>query len=128
MAMIQKKLNGDNLEDVSIISKGVNIEGKLKSEGNVRIDGIIRGDVLVSGNLTLGETSEVTGEVKAENITLSGKVTGTVTANEKIVLEGKGVLKGDLIAKVLVVEPGALFDGKCTMTKEPEIQFKEVNL
>jgi cytoskeletal protein CcmA (bactofilin family) len=127
MAMIQKKLNGDTLEDVSIISKGVNIEGKLKSEGNVRIDGIIRGDVLVSGNLTLGETSEITGELKAENITLSGRVTGTVTANEKIVLEARGVLKGDLIAKVLVVEPGALFDGKCTMTKEPEIQFKEVN-
>jgi cytoskeletal protein CcmA (bactofilin family) len=128
MAMIQKKSNGDTLEDVSIISKGVNIEGKLNSEGNVRIDGIIRGDVLVSGNLTLGETSEITGEVKAENITLSGKVIGTVTANEKIVLEGKGVLKGDLIAKVLVVEPGGLFDGKCTMTKEPKTQFKEVNL
>ncbi|MCX6149397.1 MAG: polymer-forming cytoskeletal protein [Ignavibacteriales bacterium] len=121
MAMIQKKSNGDYLEDVSIISKGVNIEGKLKSDGNVRIDGIIRGDVLVQGNLTLGETSEVTGEIKAENITLSGKIIGTVSANEKLVLEAKAVLKGDMIAKILVVEPGARFDGKCSMTNETEV-------
>jgi cytoskeletal protein CcmA (bactofilin family) len=118
MAMIQKKINGDSMEDVSIISKGVNIEGKLKSEGNVRIDGIIRGDVLVQGNLTLGETSDVTGDIKAENITLSGKINGTVSANEKVVLEARAILKGDLIAKILVVEPGAHFDGKCTMTNE----------
>jgi cytoskeletal protein CcmA (bactofilin family) len=118
MAMLQKKINGDSMEDVSIISKGVNIEGKLKSEGNVRIDGIIQGDVLVQGNLTLGEMSEVTGDIKAENITLSGKITGTVSVNEKIVLESKAILKGDIIAKVLVIEPGARFNGKCSMTNE----------
>jgi cytoskeletal protein CcmA (bactofilin family) len=46
---------------------------------------------------------------------------GTVTAVEKIVLESKSVLKGDLIAKVLVVEPGAVFDGKCSMSSEPTL-------
>ncbi len=122
MAIIQKKNNGDSLEDVSIISKGVNIEGKLKSDGNVRIDGIIKGNVSVHGNLTLGETAEITGDVKAENITLCGKILGTVTANDKIVLENKSILKGDLISKVLVVEPGALFDGKCSMSSEPVVQ------
>ncbi len=121
MAIVQKKMNGDSLEDVSIISKGVNIEGKLSSDGNVRIDGIIKGNVSVRGNLTLGETAEISGDVKAENITHCGKIIGTVTAIEKIVLESKSVLKGDLIAKVLVVEPGALFDGKCSMSSEPTL-------
>lgn len=118
MALVQKKVNGDSLEDVSIISKGVNIEGKLTSDGNVRIDGSIKGNVSVHGNLTLGETAEINGDVKAENITQCGKIFGTVTAVEKIVLESKSLLKGDLIAKILVVEPGALFDGKCSMSSE----------
>jgi len=117
--MITKKQNG-SFEDVSIISKGVLIEGKIKSEGNIRIDGVITGDLDVQGNLTLGETAEINGEVKAENITLSGRIVGFVNAQEKLVLEAKSVLKGDVAAKILVVEPGARFDGKCTMTNQHE--------
>lgn len=120
--MISKKPNG-SFEDVSIISKGVVIEGKIKSEGNIRIDGVITGDLDVQGNLTLGETAEINGEVKAENITLSGRIVGFVIAQEKLVLEAKSVLKGDVSAKILVVEPGARFDGKCTMTNEEVVDI-----
>ncbi|MGE5400869.1 MAG: bactofilin family protein [Ignavibacteriales bacterium] len=115
MSIVQKKNTSGSIEDVSIISRGVNIEGKLISQGNVRIDGIVNGDVSVSGNLTLGESAEIRGEVKAENITLSGKITGSVNAAEKLILESRSSLKGDLAARILVVEPGAFFDGKCTM-------------
>ncbi|MGE5682129.1 MAG: bactofilin family protein [Bacillota bacterium] len=114
--MLQKKSSNGSLEDVSIISKGVNIEGKFKSEGSVRIDGIVNGDVFVEGNLTLGETAEIKGEVKAENITLSGKIFGQVSATDKLVMESKSILKGDLSAKILVIEPGAFFEGKCLMS------------
>ncbi len=122
-----QKRSGAGIDEVSIISNGVIIEGILKSNGNVRIDGIIKGDVDVAGNLTLGESAEVNGEVKAENITLSGKVTGSLKANEKIVLEAKCMLNGDLFAKILVVEPGAKFDGKCNMVsvKENKIEPKK---
>ncbi|MDP4175749.1 MAG: polymer-forming cytoskeletal protein [Bacteroidota bacterium] len=116
--MLNKKSSNGSLQDVSIISKGVNIEGKFKSEGSVRIDGIVNGDVIVGGNLTVGETAEVTGEVKAENITLCGKIFGQVFASDKLVMESKSYLKGDLCAKILVVEPGAFFDGKCQMTSD----------
>ena len=115
MGLVQRRTSGGPMEEVSIISKGVNIEGKFVSQGNVRIDGIVNGDIFVSGNLTLGESSEVHGEVRAENLTLSGKVTGAVSVAEKVILEARSYLKGDLIARILVVEPGAFFDGKCTM-------------
>lgn len=118
--MINKKPGG-SFEDVSIISKGVIIEGKIKSEGNIRIDGVVTGDLDVQGNLTLGETAEINGEVKAENITLSGRIVGFVTAQEKLVLESKSVLKGDVTSKILVIEPGARFDGKCTMSLQGEV-------
>lgn len=117
MGLVQRKTNGGSIEEVSIISKGVNLEGKFVSQGNVRIDGIVNGDIFVTGNLTLGESSEVHGEVRAENLTLSGKVTGSVTVSEKVILESRSYLKGDLVARILVVEPGAFFDGKCTMAE-----------
>lgn len=102
-------------EDVSIISSGVRIEGNLFSEGNVRIDGKIIGNVNIDGNLTVGESSELHGEVKATNVTMSGKLFGKIDATEKLKLESKAVLKGDLIAKFLIIEEGAFFEGSSKM-------------
>jgi cytoskeletal protein CcmA (bactofilin family) len=117
VGLVQRKSTGASIEEVSIISKGVNLEGKFVSPGNVRIDGTVKGDIFVTGNLTLGESSEVNGEVRAENLTLSGKITGSVSVAEKVILEAKSYLKGDLVARILVVEPGAFFDGKCSMAE-----------
>lgn len=105
--------------EVSILSSGVRIEGKFYSEGNVRVDGKIMGDVIVNGNLTLGESSKVTGTIKARNITMSGSLHGNVNATEKVILESKSVLKGDLVAKILVIEEGAKFDGQSKMGDIP---------
>jgi len=106
--------------DVSILSSGVRIEGKFYSNGNVRIDGRVIGDISVDGNLTIGETAVINGEVKAQNITLSGKLDGIVTGMDKLIIEGKAVLKGDLSAKVLVIQEGAVFDGRSTMSTGKE--------
>ena len=113
---MSKRENGYS-EDVSILSDGVNIEGKITSNGNVRIDGKVIGDVEVKGNLTLGTSSEVKGQVKAKNMSVSGKVEGTLSIEEKLTLESSSKIKGDIIAKVLVIEEGAKFDGKSSMTQ-----------
>lgn len=114
-----------NAEDVSIISSGVKIEGNLFSLGNVRIDGTVFGNVTVNGNLTIGDSSELNGEIKANNITMSGKIIGKVNAQEKLKLESKSVLKGDLITKYLVVEEGALFEGHSQMNHTDSSDSKE---
>ena len=104
-----------NAEDVSILSSGVKIEGKLFSDGNVRIDGTLTGDVTVNGNLTLGDSAQLKGNIKANNVSVSGKVEGTIIASDKLILESKSALKGDLITKILVIEEGAKFDGNSSM-------------
>jgi len=112
-------------EDVSILSGGVKIEGNFFSEGNVRIDGIIKGNVTVTGGVTLGERSVVEGEVKAKNITLSGRIEGRVIAQERVKLDQKSVLKGDLITKYLIIEEGAVFEGRSLMKNENPVEQKK---
>ncbi len=109
------KANQD-VGDVSILSSGVKIEGRMYSDGNLRLDGTMNGDIVVNGNFTIGETAEIKGEIKAQNVTLSGKVEGSISVDQKIILENGSQLRGDLKAKVLVVEEGAVFDGKSEMT------------
>jgi len=113
---MSKRENGYS-EDVSILSDGVNIEGKISSNGNVRIDGKVVGDVNVKGNLTLGSSSEVKGQINAKNMVVSGKVDGTLNIDDKLTLESSSKIKGDIIAKILVIEEGAKFDGKSSMTQ-----------
>ena len=113
-----KNNKGD--EQVTIIGTGVVIEGKLSSTGDVRIDGNVKGDIKANGNVTVGESGEVDGQIHADIITLGGKVMGSINAKDKLVLESKAALKGDIVTKILVVEAGAKFDGKSNMGDSKE--------
>lgn len=112
-----------SLEDISILSAGVKIDGNILSEGDMRIDGKVNGNVTSNGNLTLGEKSHIIGDVKAKNITLCGHVEGIISSQEKLVLESGSRVIGDITAKTLVIEAGAKFDGKSHMS-DIEIQSK----
>jgi len=100
-------------EETTIISRGVKIEGKITSSGNIRIDGEIQGDIFSESNITIGEVAKVKGQINANVITIGGKVSGIVRAKDKLILDSKSNLKGDIFTKNLVIDEGAKFDGKC---------------
>jgi len=109
-----KAMNGES-EEITIISNGVKVEGKVSSDGSIRLDGTIQGDITCRGNVSIGEQGEVFGKVDGQIITIGGKVEGMINAKEKLILESKADLKGDVFTKILVVEAGARFDGKSNM-------------
>jgi cytoskeletal protein CcmA (bactofilin family) len=111
---MKSKMNGDS-EEITIISHGVKVEGKVSSNGSIRLDGTVQGDISCQGNVTIGDQGEVFGKVDGLVITIGGKVEGMVNAKEKLILESKADLKGDVFTKILVVEAGARFDGKSNM-------------
>ena len=112
--MKNKALNEDS-EEITIISHGVKLEGKISCGGSIRVDGMIQGDVLSQSNVTVGEQGEIVGQINGQVITVGGKVAGKVNAKEKLILESKANLTGDVFTKILVVEAGARFDGKSNM-------------
>lgn len=116
--ILKTKVMNGNTEDITIISNGVKIEGKVNSTGNLRVDGSLQGDLTANGNVTVGEQGEINGGIVARIVTIGGKVVGKVDAKEKLVLEAKCVLKGDINTKVLVIVAGAKFDGKSSMEAE----------
>ena len=110
-------------DETTIISNGVKIDGKLTSSGNIRVEGEIEGDISSQRNVVVGEGGKVNGQINADSITIGGKVSGIVRANEKLVLDPKGYLRGDIFTKILVIEAGAWFDGKSKMG-DPEDTWK----
>jgi cytoskeletal protein CcmA (bactofilin family) len=116
-----ESFGGVKSEETTIISNGVKIEGKITSSGNIRVDGEVQGDIYSQSNVSVGENGQVNGQINAAVITIGGKVSGTVKAKEKLILDSKGNLRGDIFTKILVVEAGARFDGKSTMGDQRDI-------
>ena len=106
---------GTRSEEATVISKGVKIEGKLSCSGNIRLDGEVQGDISSEGVVIIGENGKVNGQINADSITIGGRVAGTVRAKDKVVLEAKANLKGDITTKALMVEAGAIFNGNTKM-------------
>ena len=118
-------MNGDS-EEITIISNGVKLEGKISCSGSIRVDGIIQGDVISEGNVTVGEQGEILGQVKGYSINIGGRVSGMINAKEKVTLEAKANLNGDIFTKILVIEAGARFDGKSNMGDSKESSMSHI--
>jgi len=104
--------------ELSLIGSGTVVEGKIRTDGSIRVDGRLVGDLVAKSNAAVGINGVVEGTVTARNVSLAGKVNGTVTASEKLILEAKSVMHGDIRASRLVVDEGAMFDGQCAMTSQ----------
>ncbi|HOV98607.1 MAG TPA: polymer-forming cytoskeletal protein [Bacteroidota bacterium] len=111
-------MKNDAIKDVNLVGEGTVVEGKIRSQGSVRIDGKLVGDVNANESVAIGLHGEVEGNVSGKNVTVGGKVHGTITAAEKVVFEGKSIIRGDVRATRLVVDEGSIFDGKISMAEK----------
>ena len=109
-------MKSENSGELNLIAAGTTFEGKLKTPGSIRIDGKIVGEVVAIQNVAIGQAGDIDGNVSAKNITIGGKINGLVVAQEKLVFESKAVVRGDIRAAKLVIDEGAMFDGKCIMS------------
>jgi cytoskeletal protein CcmA (bactofilin family) len=76
--------------------------GQLYIEGDLRVVGTVEGGLEVTGSVEIDE---------------GGKVTGPVTARDRLIVGRAGSLKGDVRVARLVVQDGATFSGNVSMGK-----------
>jgi len=109
--------NGERPGELNtILGKGSVFVGNITVEHSLRIDGRVKGDVIAGDTLVVGTDGEINGNIKIKNLVLGGKIIGGVSAPGRTVLESKAELHGELRTGKLVIDEGAVFDGKCSMT------------
>ena len=110
---------GDSLEssstDLNLFGRGTVIEGTIRADNSVRVDGILKGKLICKNTLTIGINGEVEGEIEAKNAIVGGKIKGKINVAEKLVLEAKSNLIGELRASKLIIDEGAVFEGTSSM-------------
>lgn len=111
-------------EMVGLVEPGVELEGKLKvTTGMIRLNAHFKGEIQSEGAIVVADQGEVEAEIHARNISIAGKVKGSVHATERIEIREHGVVLGDIYTPCLVVDPGGYFDGQCHMpTPDPHKQ------
>jgi cytoskeletal protein CcmA (bactofilin family) len=98
---------------VAWIGPGVRVDGRLTSSEDLVIDGRVDGSIDVSDHhLSIGSDGAVTAHLMARRITISGSVTGNVTARERVDLHASGSVTGDITAPRFVMAEGATVAGK----------------
>lgn len=94
----------------SVIGADVVITGNISASADLHVDGTIEGDITCAA-LVQGEKSSISGAVTAETARLAGKVTGSITARELVILKTAHI-NGDVHYDALTIEQGAEVDGR----------------
>ena len=94
----------------SVLGSDLAIKGDIKASADLHIDGSVEGDISCS-SLVQGETSTVTGAIKAESARLAGTVNGSITARELVILK-TAKINGDVFYDALTIEQGAQVEGR----------------
>lgn len=102
-----------NAETSCIVAPGTSIEGDFRSEENIRLDGRVKGMVRCTKRLVVGEKGQVEGDVKASTAVVAGKVMGNLTVEGALQLTSTARIEGDITAKLMTVDEGALYNGVC---------------
>jgi len=112
------KLSKDTRGDIAgFMGPGTEIQGELRFQDAVRVDGKFSGTVESAGALLVGETGVVIAKMKIGRLSVSGRVEGSIVAAEKVEILHTGKIIGDVTTPLLVVEEGAVLEGKCSMMK-----------
>ncbi len=99
----------------TIVGPSVNVEGDFASEGNIIVKGTVSGSVHTSRFLSVELGAKIMANVRAGTAKISGEVKGNLKIRETIELTSTAKVLGDIEARVLSVEPGALLFGKVSM-------------
>lgn len=94
------------------LGSDVEIKGNLKFSGELVFEGKIEGEIVSDGVLNLGDTAVVNGNINSSSVVVRGKVTGNITAKEKIDIKAKTELFGDVRSAKLTIEEGVTFVGR----------------
>jgi cytoskeletal protein CcmA (bactofilin family) len=96
---------------VTVIGSDTHIKGEMSFDRSCRLLGGFEGTINAKGQLHVANGATCKAEVEAADIVVDGNIEGNVTAREKIQLNAKAKVNGDVIASKLVVAEGATFSG-----------------
>ena len=123
-------INGGIKSDTSLVVKGT-IEGDVECEGKLTITGKVAGNTIASeiyvntprlegdinsrGIVKIDVGTVVIGSINCTSVLVAGAVKGNIEVNGPVIVDSTAVVKGDIKAKSIQINSGAVIDGHCSL-------------
>ena len=123
-------ISGGIKSDTSLVVKGT-IEGDVECEGKLTITGKVAGNTIASeiyvntprlegdinsrGIVKIDVGTVVIGSISCTSVLVAGAVKGNIEVNGPVIVDSTAVVKGDIKAKSIQINSGAVVDGHCSL-------------
>jgi cytoskeletal protein CcmA (bactofilin family) len=95
------------------IGSTIQIKGEVFAEEPLTIAGTVVGTIDVSGHpLTVTDGAMIEADIVARTIVVAGRVSGSVTADERMVVQKTASIEGEATAPAMILEDGATVHGR----------------
>jgi len=106
------------MERTAEIGASVVIKGDVTAREDIVISGRIEGTVSVEDfSVTVRPGANLEADMDAKAVVIGGHVSGTLSAAESIELQRTAQVQGEIVAAVIRLDDGAVFNGKAQTTK-----------
>ena len=111
--VVSNRSGGGNTK--SVLASDLRITGEISSTGTIEVLGEIEGNLTARG-LIVGAEGRVNGTVSAEMVEVKGRLDGRVST-QTFALRATAEVAADVTYTTLVIESGALIEGKFSLNK-----------
>jgi cytoskeletal protein CcmA (bactofilin family) len=101
---------------VSCIGSAMSIVGNVECSGAAQVFGRIEGELRAT-ELVIGEGAQVEGSIEAQEVTISGRVKGTIRAIRVSLLRAN--VEGDIFHRSLSIDESSVFEGASRRVEDP---------
>ncbi|MHC5211716.1 MAG: bactofilin family protein [Planctomycetota bacterium] len=102
-------------KEATVIGNDTHIKGEMTFKKSVRLVGSFEGKVTGDGELQIAENAKCKADIESPAVVIDGTLEGNLIAKDKVRLNAKGVIRGDIVAGKMVMSEGATFFGQCAI-------------
>lgn len=104
----------------TIVEDDIFFKGTIKLKKPFLIRGKLEGKIFSDSDVVVDSNAIVNSDIEASRVLVKGKVDGKIIGKELIFVTSTGSVTGDIATKKVVLEPGCVFTGKCSMVTDDE--------
>ena len=96
----------------TVIGSSIMVDGEISGDGDLVVMGTVKGRIALKESLVIEGSGIVEAEIDSQNVQIAGRVTGNISAGDKVELKSECRVIGDIRAPKILIAEGASFRGK----------------
>lgn len=99
----------------TFVGPNISVEGTITGSEPMVVEGTIHGKIHLQSDLRIGTKGRIEATVHARNVIIEGRLTGDVSADDRVELVATASVDGNIKAPKIIVAEGARFRGAVDM-------------